>query len=122
MEEDERDRLRPLGRRIASLVSDYLSKRGRRQRLLEEARELGQEYGRELNEEGLSLKDGLEAFTFFRKGLDDAVVELVRRNSFEVEELAEVWEGLAGLGDQILLGLGDSYEDVRAAAAARATS
>lgn len=122
MEEDERDRLRPLGRRIATLVSDYLSKRGRRQRLLEEARELGQDYGRELKGEGLSFKDALESFTSFRKGFDDAVIELVRRNSFEAEELVEVWEGLSNLSDQILLGLGDAYEGVRGSVVASATS
>lgn len=121
-DDEEQDRLRPLGQRIATLVSDYLSKRGRRQRLLEEARELGVDYGRDLAAEGLVLEDALESFTSMRKGFDDAVVELVRRNSFETEELAEVWEGLSNLSDQILLGLGDAYESERVSAVAGATS
>lgn len=122
IDEGERDRLRPVGRRIVSLVGEYLSKRGRRKRLEEEAREVGREYGRELAHVGLPLSDGIEAFTFFRRGLDDTALELVRRGDLAAEELAEVWDGLANLADQVLLAMAEAYEEIRPTAVAGAAS
>lgn len=121
MEPGDRDRLRPLGRRIISLVSEYMTKRSRRQRLLEEARELGHQYGRELAQSSLPLRDGIEAFAFFRRSLDDAAIELARRGNLGAEELVEVWEGLSNLVDQVLLAMAQAYEEARPSVFAGAT-
>ena len=109
--EEERERLRPLGRRLVSLVSEYLSKGSRRSHLLEEAQDIGHEYGRELAADGLSLRDAVEAFTFFRKGLDDTVMELAQRSNLSTEEAVEVWELLSGLADQVLLAITEAYTE-----------
>lgn len=117
--DEERERLRPLGRRLVSLVSEYLSKGSRRSRLLEEARDIGHEYGRELATDGLSLRDAVEAFTFFRKGLDDTVIELAQRSNLSAEEAVEVWELLSGLADQVLLAITEAYTEGVPAASKR---
>ena len=111
--EDLRERMRPLGRRLVNLVSEYLARGSRRSRLLDEARRIGRDYGKELADSSMPLSDVIEAFTFFRKGLDDAAIELAHRSNLSAEEAVEVWELLAGLADQVLLAMTEAYEGAR---------
>lgn len=111
--EDDRERLRSLGQRLVTLVPEYLDRGSRRTRLMEEAREIGHQYGSEFADKGLPVRDAVEAFIFFRKGLDDAAIELAHRSNLSVDEAVEVWELMAGLADQILLAMADAYEDER---------
>ena len=109
--EATRERLRPLGRRLVALVSDYLGRGSQRGRLLDEARDIALQYGRELKEEGVALKAVLQAFVFFRRGLTDSAVELCQRNNLSAEEAVEVWDLLSTLADQVLLALAESYSE-----------
>jgi excisionase family DNA binding protein len=118
--EGDRERLRSLGQRLVNLVSEYLSRGSRRSRLMDEARQIGNQYGKEFADKQLPVRDAVEAFIFFRKGLDDAAIELAHRGNLSAEEAVEVWELMAGLADQILLAMTDAYEDVRPAQAAPA--
>ena len=120
MPDGDRERLRSLGQRLVNLVSEYLSRGSRRSRLMEEARQIGHQYGREFADNGLPVRDAVEAFIFFRKGLDDAAIELAHRGNLSAEEAVEVWELMAGLADQILLAMADAYEEVRPPQAAPA--
>ncbi len=108
--EEERERLRPLGRRLLALVSEYMTKGARRSHLIDEAREIGHEYGKELVGDRLTIRDAVEAFTFFRKGMDDAAMELAQKNDLSAEEAVEVWDLLANLADQVLLAIAEIYE------------
>ncbi len=108
--ESGRERLRPLGRRMVGLVSEYMTKGARRSQLVDEAREIGHEYGRELVRDSLSIRDAVEAFTFFRKGLDDSAMELAQKNDLSAEEAVEVWDLLSNLEDQVLLAIAETYE------------
>ncbi len=108
--EDDRERLRPLGRRLIGLVSEYMTKGARRSHIIDEARDVGHEYGRELVREHLGIRDAVEAFTFFRKGLDDSAMELAQKNNLSSEEAVEVWELLSNLADQVLLAIAETYE------------
>lgn len=110
--EGDRERLRSLGQRLVNLVSEYLARGSRRSRLMEEARQIGHQYGREFADKSLPVRDAVEAFIFFRKGLDDAAIELAHRGNLSAEEAVEVWELMAGLADQILLAMADAYEKV----------
>lgn len=110
MSEEDRERLRPLGRRLVDLVSEYMTKGARRSQLTDEAREIGHEYGKELVNDRLTVRDAVEAFAFFRKGLDDAAMELAQKNDLSAEEAVEVWELMANLADQILLAIAEAYE------------
>lgn len=114
--EEERERLRPLGRRLVGLVSEYMTKGARRSHLIDEAREVGHEYGRELVRDRLSIRDAVEAFTFFRKGLDESAMELAQKNDLPVEEAVEVWDLLSNLADQVLLAIAETYEEAEAPA------
>lgn len=108
--EQERERLRSLGRRLLALVSDYKTKGKRRSQLIDEAREIGHEYGRELVRDRLSIRDALEAFTFFRRELDESAVEQVQKDD-SLDEAVEMWELLTNLADQVLLAIAETYEE-----------
>ena len=114
--EEMRDRLRPLGRRLATLTADYLGRRHRRAGLLEEARSLGHEYGRELAATGLALAQAVEAFIFFRRSLGDATRQAAQSQELSVADALNACEQVTGLADQVLVGLTEAYEESRAAA------
>ena len=66
VEEEGRVRMRLFGRRLLSLLLQETGPRRRRQESLEEAHMLGREYGTEMSGRGVTLKDTIEAFAFFR--------------------------------------------------------
>jgi excisionase family DNA binding protein len=114
-DEQERERLRVLGRRLVTFVSDYLSGRSRRG-ARGEAREIGHEYGRELAQAGLSLAQTLEAFTFFRRSLDQATRQVAQKTGLSPEETLAHCEQVMSLADEVLLGIAESFEGHRNAA------
>jgi hypothetical protein len=116
--EEDRERLRSLGHRLLALVTEYKTKGTRRSHLMDEAREIGQEYGRELVRERLSIREAVEAFTFFRKELDESAVEQVQKND-SVDEAVEMWDLLTSLADQVLLAIAETYEGAQTPAASR---
>jgi excisionase family DNA binding protein len=117
--EEEREHLRPLGRRLVALVSEYLSKGSRRGPLLEEARGIAREYGSQVARDGLSLRDTLDAFMFFRKTLDETAIEEAQKAEMTGEKALELWELLSTLEEQMLLSLAESYEQAEAVGARR---
>jgi len=119
LNEDEREKLRPLGRRLVALVSEYLMRGARRTDLMDEAKGIAHEYGVLLVRDGLSLRDAVEAFTFFRKTLDETAIEEAQKTDLTTEKAIELWELLTNLADQVLITIAESYEEAELAGAAR---
>jgi hypothetical protein len=109
VDESSRDRLRPLGRKLAALAAEYLGRRTRRSGLLDDARELGHEYGRELAASGMPLNQAVEAFIFFRRSLDDATKQATQRNGLSATDALTAYEQVTALADQVLIGLIEAY-------------
>ncbi len=100
VEEEGRDRMRLFGRRLLSLLVQGLPQRrgsGRRQESLAEALMLGHEYGAEMLERGVPLKDTVEAFIFFRT----LVLDSTSNGS---------WGPILELADRVLVGVVESYQ------------
>lgn len=117
--EEDREKMRPLGRRLVALVSEYLTRGASRPNLLEEAKGIAREYGKLLVSDGMSLRDAVEGFTFFRKTLDETAMEEAQKNELTTEKAIELWELLTNLGDQVLISIAESYEEAGMASAAR---
>ena len=109
-DEDERDALRPLGRRLVEILDDYIGRRGRRSELEEEVSHIGQAYGIELQRRGMPLSQAVQAFTFFRKSLDETAKQLAERNRMSAEEASAAREQIAGLADRVLLAMTTVYD------------
>ena len=90
--------MRLFGRRLLSLLLQEPGPRRRRRESLEEARLLGREYGTEMSERGVTLKDTIEAFVFFRTMVLDSANH-------------GAWSRIIEAADRVLVGLADSYED-----------
>ncbi len=110
LREESRERLRSLGRRLVALVFEYLSRRTRRGVLLEEARRIGRDYGAELLGAGLHLPQALEAFTFFRKSLEESTRQASQRSSLSAEETLAACEEITSLADEVLLGMAEAFD------------
>lgn len=108
--ETQREKLRPLGRRLMALVASYLGKRGRKTSLLQEARLTGREYGSELVSAGMSLSQAMRAFTFFRRSLDQSAKQALAKAGTAANESAGVCEQIMVLADEVLLGIAAAYE------------
>ncbi|MGB6895651.1 MAG: helix-turn-helix domain-containing protein [Dehalococcoidia bacterium] len=110
LDEESRRRLRPLGRHLTSLASAYLTQRRRRSALLEEARDTGRVYGRELAASGLRLSQTVEAFAFFRRSLAQAARDASQSSGPSLEAALEASEQVTGLADEVLAGIAEAYE------------
>lgn len=109
--EESRLRFRPLGRRLVSLVDDCVSRRLRGGRLADEARALGREYGEELARDGVPVRDAVEAFTFFRRSLDETTRQLAHQKELSADESAQVWQHVSELADVVLVAMTGALEN-----------
>ena len=92
--------MRLFGRRLLSLLVQGLPQRrasGRRQEILAEALMLGHEYGAEMSERNVPLKDTVEAFIFFRTLVLDTTDN-------------RTWAPILELADRVLTGVVEAYE------------
>jgi excisionase family DNA binding protein len=106
----QRDKLRPLGRRLMGLVAAYVAKRGRRASLLEEARTTGAEYGQELVAAQISLTQAMRGFTFFRRSLDQSAKQALAKTGTPAAAAVDVCEQIMVLADEVLLGMATAYD------------
>ena len=96
VEGEGRDRMRLFGRHLLSVLLQESAPRRRRQEALAESLILGREYGSEMADRGVTLKNTVEALIFFR----NIVIETVStRDKSRVLVLA----------DQVLLGVVESH-------------
>jgi hypothetical protein len=98
VEEEGKIRMRLFGRRLLSLLLQEAGPRRRRQELLEESHLLGREYGSEMSERGVTLKNTIEAFVFFRTMVLDSAIP-------------SSWSRIIEAADRVLVGMADSYEN-----------
>ncbi|HXH20914.1 MAG TPA: helix-turn-helix domain-containing protein [Dehalococcoidia bacterium] len=110
LSESDRQRFRDLGRRLVEMVGEYMDKRTRQPRLLEEAHEIGLAYGRILIGAGLRLPNAVEAYIGFRKTMDETTRQASTREALPMEEALDACGQVHALGDQVLLGIAAAYE------------
>jgi excisionase family DNA binding protein len=110
LDEGARGRMRLYGRRLLDVTEAYVSQRRRRPELLEEVRLIGGEYGAELARQGLSLRDVLEAFLFFRRSLMGSLRETAKNGVEQGSTAAQDWQHVEVLADELLLSMAETYE------------
>lgn len=98
VDEEGRFRMRLFGRRLLTLLAQDSSNRPRHNEALTEAYLLGRQYGGEMAEKDVGLKDTVEAFIFFRKMVLDSAA-------------AESWSRILEVADRVLVGLTESFEE-----------
>lgn len=103
------DALRPLGRRLVELVGDAIARRRPQATIEHEIDEIGRQYGALLLESRMPLPSAIEAFTFFRRSLDETACLLGERRDLDFEEMARARGQIAMLADRVLVCLAAAY-------------
>lgn len=112
LSDESKQQLRDLGRRLVEMAGEYMDKRTRRSSLLDQALEVGGEYGRILIAAGLPLPSAVGAYIGFRKTIDETTNQAALRESMPVEEALAASGHVRALGDQVLLGITAAYESL----------
>jgi len=97
---------RERGRRLFALALNYLIRSEQRERLLQEGRAIGREYGVEAAHSSLSLAETGRAVQFFRRQL----LEAVRRDDALDAEDVQIRQLVAQYLDEVLYAVLDGYE------------
>lgn len=101
---------RESGRRLLGLAIQFTSRTGGRERILEEARCIGREYGRDAADRGLSLVETTRALMFFREALISAARPgLSTRGNYDTEDV-RIHRNLRQFLDQVFFAAMAGYE------------
>lgn len=114
LSEQSRDRLRLLGRHLMTTIEEYLSRRRPRASVLVEARQFGLMYGHELASARFSVRQGVEAFTFFRRSVEEAARRYAAQQGLSATEIDDLRDQLDVLNDRMLVGLAEAYDSASA--------
>jgi hypothetical protein len=110
MDDATRGRLRLFGRRLLDVTAGLLDKKRPSPQAMEEVRLIGEEYGDALAQRGLTIRELMEAFVFFRTPLTEAVRASSRKSSTESEELAHAWQQVEAVADMLMIAMAGAYE------------
>ena len=110
LDDPARDRLRLLGRHLLTTIEEYLNRRRQRAPVLAESRQFGLLYGRELATAGLTVRQAIEAFTFFRRSLEETARRHAAQRHLTPVEIDDLRDQLDALTDRVLLGIAEAYE------------
>ena len=113
MDEATRGRLRLFGRRLLDVTESLLERKRPSAQALDEVRVIGEEYGEALTQRGLSLRELMEAFVFFRTPLTESVRSMARRGTSDADTLAQAWHQVETIADVIMIAMVDAYERSR---------
>ena len=107
--------MRALGQRVLGLLIQYITRSQDDARLLEEAQEVGARHGVLTARYGASLREAVEAFTFFRKTFSQTSLQIPQvSHSSDSAEIVRLAHRIGQFMDRVLLGLVFGYETEQA--------
>ena len=106
-DEADRDVQRERGRQLFSLAVSYVMKPGQRERIIEDGRRLGWEYGQEAALTGITLSATGRTVQFFRRQLNDAVSDTT--DGLDAEDV-KIQALLNQFLDEVLYAVLDGFE------------
>ncbi len=102
---------RELGRKLLSMVTQYLVQPSDRQAILEEARALGRSYGERALASELSLTEAVRAFLYFHDFLTDGVIQMSKTVGQKVTiDLVSTYQQINVFIDEVMLAMLGVYE------------
>lgn len=109
IDEAARARLRQYGRRLVAVSANAVVQRRLSPRTWEEMRSLGARYGEEAFALGLSLKDLVQIFLFFRSMMDKTLAAALSSMAPSEAKIAR-WRQASALADVVLQAMVEAYE------------
>jgi excisionase family DNA binding protein len=111
---DETDKAehRELGRKLLSMVMEFLTQPSDRQVILEEARSLGRSYGERSLVSKLTLTEAVRAFLYFHDFLTDGVLKMSDTMGKNVNiDLISTYQQINVFIDEVMLAMLKVYEE-----------
>ncbi len=105
-----REEHRVLGRQLMGLTLQYVSDPNSNGNILEQARVVGQEYGRLAREENLPLTDALQAAMFFRDMLIEVALQLPEETRIQPQANLQLMRRINKLLNTVNLAIAEIYE------------
>jgi excisionase family DNA binding protein len=105
-----REEHRVLGRQLMGLTLQYVSDPNSNGNILEQARVVGQEYGRLAREENLPLTDALQAAMFFRDMLIEVALQLPEETRIQPQANVQLMRRINKLLNTVNLAIAEIYE------------
>lgn len=113
MTDEHRARHRQLGRQLMGLTLQYISSEKGNGHLLEQARDVGHEYGRISLEVGLPLTDALQAAIYFRDELIEVALQLPSSTQIRPQDNLRLMRRINRLLNVVHLAVAETYEEER---------
>ena len=114
LDETDKAEHRELGRKLLSMVMQYLTETLDRQSILEEARMLGRSYGERSLINKLTLTQAVRAFLYFHDFLTDGVIQMSETVGQKVNiDLINTYQQINVFIDEVMLAMLDVYEKKR---------
>jgi excisionase family DNA binding protein len=109
-QEDERQRMRDTGRELFRLAIQYVSRTSGQEPVLQEGQQVGEFYGRQCAQRGITLVDTMRACFFFRQSLLDAMRPTQARSSQFDFEHVRIHQQLCSFLDEVMYACLEGYE------------
>jgi excisionase family DNA binding protein len=106
---DARDRNRQMGHQLMTLILDYVTSEGDDERMVQEARSIGNQYGVVSRELGLPLTDALRAAMFFRDTLTTSAIQLPDNVRIPTGSQVRLVTRISEIVNEVQLGVADAY-------------
>jgi excisionase family DNA binding protein len=113
MTDAHRERHRQLGRQLMGLTLQYISSEEGNGHLLEQARDVGHEYGQISLEVNLPLIDALQAAIYFRDELIEVALQLPGSTQIRPEDNLRLMRRINQLLNVVHLAVAEAYEEGR---------
>jgi len=112
LDETDKAEHRELGRKLLSMVTQYLTEPSERQAILQEARALGRSYGERSMVNKLTLTEAVRAFLFFHDFLSDGVLQMSETVGQNVSvDLITTYQQINVFTDEVMLAMLEVYEE-----------
>lgn len=109
-DEEKRAEKRRSGKRLLGLMLRYVASEGNGEDLLEQALQIGREYGSDARSSGIPLRSALEASMFFRDTILESTLELPRSVHMDPGTNVELVGRINHLLNSIQLAIVEAYE------------
>ena len=114
-DEEEKSTKRELGRRLLDLAIRYAMVEDSREQVLQEGRLIGESYGHDAAQRGLSISDTVRAFLFFRDAVIDAIIPAISTPGQTDEEDIRVYHQIKRFMNEVLFTTLGAYQMVEEA-------
>lgn len=111
LDDQARDHLRVSGRQLVDLVARYIASGSKPERFNEDARVIGNDYGRTLVSAGFGLTKAIKTFNSLRRSLEETASQIAAESQLSTEASVEAIEDVLGLADNVLEGMASVYEE-----------